>query len=751
MAAVNRPPTARPQTNGGLHFRATSGVPNTGQKDPGPQGASQDPGPAPLPHMSTRPVFYVPTPPPPPFLHYQWPMPFPYNPFAGFPGMGYGMVMPQFPPPPYMEAPAYFMPHPHVQPLDYRCFLHPRFNAQGPLYQNPNQTKKVPPHHTFPVKETANSQVQTEPTEGSCSDKGSDSGRGTASCSPSSICSSQKDSAEVGKCTLPSGRIEKDIQVTGKSSSSKQAFVSSPAENNGTESCSVTLEKPNRVAEMVNRENHLSCKNDYCNIWSVSSQDCEVPLCSSPQEDEVIKETSVSVANILLRWSGGTPQEELLKESDQVVLPHNEDRLASKTDEKHEGPVSQTATKANIPVPGNDDYAKGIADCNNYTIQELLSESRREREAVGVYVSKTHPQNGGGHFLYNSNEVQDNAENDSVTNPQEDAVCVPYKLSSTSGVKRKLNESVWSVESLMPFIPSKEWIIQNGMFEPQMIAELNKDTEKDMSNQNIAVKANHDGNKGLRSSSSSSATMSDILLDVIPSVEKANQSHTPKKTAVQTLEMTGCSKQDPGMLASEKDPPACLQSNIAPLMEDIGENRSPEPAADESPNQKSCFIAQQAGSPHTADQDETPSRSSTAENILALAQCSPNNGEAVKSGNVDLCNDGHLRNHQLCVPVTDPRMAEFSPCLFIGFHCNRVHESKCPYENMKPNMGAKGKRLDARNGKADGVSLNGRMQKTQKKSALWRNKRHEKHNNHVANGHRGEPKSKGGDGENLQC
>lgn len=81
-AAVNRPPSAQPGPNGGnLHSHPNSGVPNPGQQDPGLLSHPQH-------HGSARPVFYVPAPPPPPFLHYQWPMPFSYNPFVGFPGMG---------------------------------------------------------------------------------------------------------------------------------------------------------------------------------------------------------------------------------------------------------------------------------------------------------------------------------------------------------------------------------------------------------------------------------------------------------------------------------------------------------------------------------------------------------------------------------------------------------------------------------------------------------------------------------------
>lgn len=76
--------------NGNLHSCPNSSAINSDQRDPNVQSGSQFPGPSSHPqnHVPSRPVFYVPAPPPPPFLHYQWPLPFSYNPFTGFPGIG---------------------------------------------------------------------------------------------------------------------------------------------------------------------------------------------------------------------------------------------------------------------------------------------------------------------------------------------------------------------------------------------------------------------------------------------------------------------------------------------------------------------------------------------------------------------------------------------------------------------------------------------------------------------------------------
>ncbi|XP_026168613.1 bucky ball isoform X2 [Mastacembelus armatus] len=153
-----------PGANGrNLPSQNNNGPPNSGQQDPGLHTAIQDAGP---PSQSqhqfpSRPFLYIHAPAPPPFFHYQWPMPFSYNPFVGLPGMGYGMVMPPFPPPHYMDVPAYILPHPHIQPVDYRRLLHPQVHATNTPYQNPNQSRRV----RLPVRETVNTEVQTEPTQ----------------------------------------------------------------------------------------------------------------------------------------------------------------------------------------------------------------------------------------------------------------------------------------------------------------------------------------------------------------------------------------------------------------------------------------------------------------------------------------------------------------------------------------------------------------------------------------------------------
>ncbi|XP_013875838.1 uncharacterized protein LOC106525977 [Austrofundulus limnaeus] len=171
-ASVGRPPAAYSRPVGGNPGPHSSGLTSSVQPDLGPHCSGLDPGFSAHLH---QPVFVPPAvythAPPPPFLHYQWPTPFPFPPFPGYPG--FGMVLPT---PPYLEAPAYLLPHPHIQPVDYRRLLPPQVPAQ---YPNPTHRTRLP---YVPPKETANSEVQTEIAMGFLWPPDvSDSGHGTGS------------------------------------------------------------------------------------------------------------------------------------------------------------------------------------------------------------------------------------------------------------------------------------------------------------------------------------------------------------------------------------------------------------------------------------------------------------------------------------------------------------------------------------------------------------------------------------------
>lgn len=342
--------------------------------------------------------------------------------------------MPPFPP--YMETPAYIMPHPHIQPVDYRRLLHPQVHAPTAPYQNPNQTRRIRPPQSVPT-ETVNSEVQTEPTQRSSRDYGdrsplvrSDSGHGTASVSQSSSSSSQKrDSAEAEN-------FENLSQQVKTLASSNRGFQVNDTDTNGTvkhdfnilhptgtktvqSSIRETLEEQKSHKDSVVQASVPPCRYSHCNVWSVSSSDSMIPVCSSFQQDEVVKERHASISNIQMSWGSGTPQATVLKVADKM-LPQNDQLLPSESHTEHEKSVNQSPTDAEGLLVSKDGE-------HLYKILKLpLSQSRE-----------------------NANET--------------------YKMSTNSfQMRKKVNESVWSVESLPPFIPTKEWLMQNDMFEPEV-------------------------------------------------------------------------------------------------------------------------------------------------------------------------------------------------------------------------------------------------------------------------------------------
>ncbi|XP_035526017.1 uncharacterized protein buc2l [Morone saxatilis] len=797
-AAVNKPPPGHPGPDvGNLHSCPNSYVPNSGQQDPGMHGISQDPGHSSYPqhNVSARPFFYVPAPPPPPFLQYQWPMPFSYNPLAGFSGMGYGMVMPPFPPPPYMEAPAYILPHPHIQPVDYRRLLHPQVHAPNALYQNPNQTRRIRPPHTVPVKETVNSAVQTEPTQrgtGSYGDGSppsrSDYGHGTSSNSQSSSkSSSQKQgSTEVENYTLPSSNA-KDLQVpsTCKKGTVEHSFNTPHPTGTKTVQSHIraTVETHKCRKDSVDQENVVPFRNGHCNMWSVSSPENMVPVCSSSQqEDEVVKERRVSVPDILMSWGGGTPEEIILKMTDKV-LPHNEHQLPSyETEVEHGKSVYQSPTEPrNGPVvadgieanDGAENILSSVKDRETrcqilklpFVLRELFSESRRENGPVRRGLPHIDEPL---HSLNKSHTLPDDEQENCNETYEDTTEIIPCSMFlSSCSIRGKMNESVWSVESLAPFIPTKEWSLQKGMFEPEVIIEMTEEAEDGRlptKSDNLFVKSSKERRQSRRFSSSDSVPMSDSWLIYSTPAGKESPSKNQEieigTDASEGREPKQCQSTAPLERDSLASPTHLSSKRIlfTPTDKHMDENGSSETVAIQSPNQESVIVnKQQEKSPCSPEQEDTLLLNYVVgEEVSYSLQKADLEAEDEKCGNEEL---SQLSNGQLCVPMVDQRMAKVSPkghLVDCGIQCTELQDCLC--EELKGSMGPSRRHpykysdIKKTNGcKADGLNMNGHAQKTQKRHSQWRNRSQEKQSNQQEpySGYCGKPgKPKGGNRRN---
>lgn len=505
--------------------------------------------------------------------------------------LGYGMVIPPFAPPPYVDSPAYILPNPHIQPVDYRRLLHPQVPVPNAPYQNPNQTRRIRLPHTAPVRETVNSAVQTEPTQrhvGHFADGSppirSDSGHGTTSDSPSSS-SSQKQTS-VHDCSL-TNNCAKELQShkTCKSSTEKTAGnVLTPHSVDVEVSCvRMTVERQKCSKASVHRETVPPYKNSHCNVWSVGSPDSIVPVCSSSQqEDEVVKERCVSFPDILMSWVGGTPQATIQKIPDKD-FDQNENQLQFHKNVEEQEKSKSPTTNTSVVLENTD---VGDDSANVLCSQEFPMESRRNGR---LELEESERQSCLKDPFYGVN-VSNDKENDETDLAEDPTDRMSFQmLLSSYHVKGRMNDSVWSVESLPPYIPHKEMIFQRKNVDSEKITEMSEetDTQEVTKHDNLGDKSNKEKTEFCGISSSSSLSVSKKLLNFTSPTQKAALS---KKLEMET-DPTGTKaepKSDQGSPTEKKTFASIIPSpcDITPTVEEVEENLSSEPVATQSSNQE---------------------------------------------------------------------------------------------------------------------------------------------------------------------
>ncbi|XP_028986892.1 uncharacterized protein LOC114844041 [Betta splendens] len=468
---------SHPGPNGGnVHSFTNSGAFNSGPQDADLQSSCPRPRPLSRPQPpSAAPVFYVhaPTAPPPPAFHYPWPLPMPlfFNPLEGFPGMGYGIFMPPFPP--YMETPAYIMPPPHVQPMDYRRLLHPQAHVPTAAHQNTNQMRRTRPPRGAST-ETVNAAVQTELTERHANDYGDrsplvlpDSGHGTTSVSPSSSSSSKRrDAAEANDFKSLEQKVRNlmssngDVQINDARTKVplKPSFnVQHPTRSVGTSIRAILDDQKNH------KEGSAQTNDGHCKVWSVSSSDSIVPVCSSSQQDDVFRERLSSICGVQKLLPSESPNAR-----DKCVdqLPGEDDSFAKDCECLYK--------ILKLPLVRSREDAHEMSS-GNFQTRKKVNESVWSVDSLPLYIPTKEwlAQNGLIDTVAIEEEEVGNcqaARNFRIVNTPK-RIGDAHEMFSSNFQTKKFNESVWSVESLPPFIPTKEWLAQNGLFGPVAIEE----------------------------------------------------------------------------------------------------------------------------------------------------------------------------------------------------------------------------------------------------------------------------------------
>lgn len=336
--------------------------------------------------------------------------------------------MAQFPPPPFMEAPVYILPHSYVQPLD-----HLRVNnTAGAL------NRRAPAPAAFPMRGTVSTEVQTErpPRADRRYDVCSDSGNGTTSCSPLSSSSSASHKPGPKERSSPEKRPHVGDNVI-------PSFLPS------------TLETQNQ--DGVNQQPRFASNfhSSHFNVWSQSSD--KVPLCSSSQSKNVADGCT----------HGSFPNIGMFDNTEVTCGPLRlRDELPDKSGSLRETEANDGLSQSNYEVPES-------------LGRPGIPESRMEEDfrKLGQTVQCSTYRDGA---LCSLNTSQDRYEQRNLRSLHEDtSETIIHCLSSSSiHMRGKINESLWSVESLEPFIPSREWLLQNGLSDTEVIAETEEDQDR---------------------------------------------------------------------------------------------------------------------------------------------------------------------------------------------------------------------------------------------------------------------------------
>lgn len=579
---------------------------------------------------------------------------------------GYGMVMPPFAPHHYMESPAYILPHPHIQPVDYRRFLHPQVHAPNVSYQNPNQGRRVRPPNIAPCRETVNSAVQTEPTQRSGDGFAdgsppirSDSGHGSTTDSPSSSSSvtNKPLATEVQGYILTNektGALQTEASTNGTGKFGLNVHLVCQTELNTMQSnvkATVATQQSQKVSAGCENRPHVYTRR---NMWSVDSQDSLIPVCSSSQqEDETTKERRRSFPDILMSWSGSTP---LASRPTNLEKELGQDAKQLQSDENHEKRDKlecQSPKEGDAAVDAHQILSVSDKLPGSTRTTMVFASSVRQCLAFADEQAATLDQCRTG-----SDCGHEGAEENSLMEPTE---VIPYEMIfNSSQMKRKLNESVWSVESLCPFIP-KDWTQHRSVLESEVIIEATEEA-KDEGVSSLNGKLVPRLRKEMNQSVTESVPVSDSWLVYDTPREKMTLSKRLILEPVQAQETAPNTSPPVQNLPAQREELSLMLGT-----KEVDEDGSSEPEASGSPNQKSA-----AGSGHQAEslplsytvEDNVPSKQRVQSPVKRDVVASPPTTNT----------EGVVLPTELCVPGTEqvglsPSKGHFVDC---GVQCSKL-------------------------------------------------------------------------------
>lgn len=614
------------------------------------------------------------------------------------------MVMPPLPPPPYLESPAYIVPHPQVQPVDYRRLLHPQVHSHAPCgsFQNLNQTRRIRLPHTSSVRETVNSEVQTEPIHRGGYDEGcptlsSDSGRATASNSPSSLSSgSQKQGlAEVETYIMASTEAKEQVKGAGTNRVIHDCHMVHPTGMTVQSSRRATQEMQGCKDGAVQESSLIPpCRNAHCNMWSVSSQESMGPVCSSSQKEDEVKERRISVPDIL-SWGGDASQktmtmaaEALLQNNHESPCYENEKAFyQSPSKPKNYAVVVRSADNVDTEVISSSKDGEMIFKI--LKLPSLLEPFSLSRDADSGLLVR--PSLSNGDEILQALNACERHEEPTETTPK-------HTFLSRCQMNRKINESVWSVESLAPFIPTKEWLQQNSVFEPEVIVEMERadngkwSTKKD----DLIGSFAKERRQSSRFSSPDSVLVSESVLTFSTPAKKQSPPTNPDMVCEPEVSETKGAEESQSTVPSEKHPLTSLTTLQGIILtastdEEMNDHGSSNPEANQSPNRGTLICEQEEKS--SVERKETCLINSAAEDkVSSTSQMTLQNDTQMEVATGAQKVDGQMRNVELGVPTADQKMAQVTPSkgnlVDCAIQCTELQGLKCLCEELKGGVGS---------------------------------------------------------------
>ncbi|XP_071184833.1 uncharacterized protein [Salvelinus alpinus] len=397
-------------------------------------------------------------------LPYQWPMP--YNPYCGFPGMGgYGMIPSPFQPSPYMEPPGYILPHSQLHLADYRRMINPHYHTTHYPQTMAYHARRFRYQHNAPAtsREMINSEVQTEPTLGAAR---SDPKLSNADSSMKSNVQTNSESGSDTSCTAAQSLSPASVvQEVMSKSPAYQDIVLAPTPNNTPISTrSAAPQKGSFVFQTEVEELRLECHSTPTGLNILHSHEtselCTAHSVSGTDEDLVQLCSSSSLHH---------------HKASQGRMLHGQDGMGL-VGEEGDQCLQQACTDILLmdgsPSSGGPGNFLALDDCDSFIAKTLaerpgISESDMDYRVVVQSHNADVPQ-----LTRNDGELSGNGSKSVYFK----ILHLPFDMQYLEEL-RKIEASVWSA-SLAPYVPSAEFMIQQGLMEPHREALSPVDVEE---------------------------------------------------------------------------------------------------------------------------------------------------------------------------------------------------------------------------------------------------------------------------------